>query len=156
MAHAFGNERYLALDTNVLVQFLISDAPGNESLRFLETVTHLTCPTVLHEAYHTCVFKLHLNPAETAGILKKYAEESMVVPIDMETSMAGLDVAAMHNMGGRDALIIASYASAGRFFPNLGSHITVLSLDRDLLRLKKLSISGTTITLLSPHSYRSS
>ena len=156
MARAFGNERYLALDTNVLVQFLISDAPGNERLRFLETVTHLTCPTVLHEAYHTCVFKLHLNPAETAGILKEYVEESRVVPIDMEINLAGLDVAAKHNMRGRDALILASYASAGRFFRNLGSHITVLSLDRDLLQLKKLSISGTTITLLSPRSYRSS
>ena len=156
MAHAFRNERYLALDTNVLVQFLISDAPRNERLRFLENATHLTCPAVLHDAYHTCVFKLHLNPAETAKILKKYAEESMVVPIDVKTSMAGLDVAAMHNMGGSESLMLASYASAGRFFPNLGSRITVLSLDRDLLRLKKLSISGTTITLLSPHSYRSS
>ena len=82
MAHAFRNERHLALDTNVLVQFLVSEVPEHKRLDFLESFSQVTCPTIIRDAYHTCVFKLDLNPRQTEALLKEYIEDSLVCPID--------------------------------------------------------------------------
>ena len=153
MAHTFGNKRHLALDTNVLVQFLVSEAPEHERLDFLGGFSQVTCPTVIHEAYHTCVFKLDLSPRQTAAILKEYMEDSLVCPIDTETSRNALDIAVDHRLGGRDALIISCYANAKRFFPILGSNITVLSFDSDLLQLKRLKFPGAEVAFSKPFAY---
>ncbi len=150
MAHALGNERHLALDTNVLLQFLVAEAPEHKRLGFLGRFSHVTCPTVIHETYHTCVFKLGLDRRQTAELLKEYMEDSLVCPIDTETSRNALDIAVDHNLGGRDALIISCYASAKRFFPVLGPNITVLSFDSDLLQLKRLKLHGTEVVFSKP------
>ena len=152
MAHAFGNERHLALDTNVLVQFLVSEAPEHERLDFLQGFSQVICPTVIHEAYHTCVFKLDLNPRQTAAALKEYMDESLVCPIDAETGRNALDIAVEHHLGGRDALVVLCYANAKRFFPILGSDLTVLSFDYDLLQLKRLKFPHTEIVFSKPLS----
>ena len=152
MAHPFRNERHLALDTNVLVQFLVSEAPEHKRLDFLRGHSQVTCPTVIHEAYHTCVFKLDLNPRQTAALLKEYTEVSLVCPIDAGTSRDALDVAVEHHLGGRDALIVSCYANAKRFFPVLGSHLTVLSFDSDLLQLKRLKFPLTEVVFSKPYS----
>ena len=150
MAHAFRNERHLALDTSVLVQFLVSEAPEHGRLDFMGSFSQVTCPAVIHEAYHTCVFKLNLNPRQTAGLLREYMEDSLVCPADTGTGMAALDIAVDHHIGGRDALIVSCYASAKRFFPVLGSSLTVLSFDSDLLRLKRLKFPDMEVVFSNP------
>ena len=61
-----------------------------------------------------------------------------------------MDIAVEHQLGGRDALIISCYANAKRFFPKLGSNLTVLSFDSDLLQLKRLKFPGTEVVFSNP------
>ena len=90
---------------------------------------------------------------KTSGrLLREYMEDSLVCPADTGTSVAALDIAVDHHLGGRDALIISCYANAKRFFPRLGSNLTVLSFDSDLLQLKRLKFPDKEVVFSKPFS----
>jgi predicted nucleic acid-binding protein len=66
----------------------------------------------MHETYHTCVFKLRLDPKEIVKVLLSYLKFALCLPITEKTIELGLKLALEHNLGGRDSLILASYVSS--------------------------------------------
>jgi predicted nucleic acid-binding protein len=150
MADTGRNERYLALDTNVLVPFIISDAPDHEQLRFLSDFAHVINPTVIHEAYHTLVFKLGIDPEETATRLEEYMDLSVFIPIDAHSCKNALRIAVDYKLGGRDSLILSSYSSSKRFYPRLSGNLTFLTFDREILKIEKLFEGGSVLLIKNP------
>ncbi len=96
----------------MLVAYLLQEHPDHSRVKLLASKTHAVNPTVMHETYHTCVFKLSLDPKETVKVLLSYLKFALCLPITEKTTELGLKLALEHNLGGRDSLILASYASS--------------------------------------------
>lgn len=88
---------------------------------------------MLHEAYHTCVFKLKRAPDETVTTLTDYMGVSKCIPLSSKDTELGLRLALRYSLGGRDALILASYALAD----GVNKFVT---MDNSLLEIKTLKI----------------
>lgn len=136
MANARRNQRYLGIDSNVLVAYLVPDHPDHDRTRSLEGKRHAINPTVLHETYHTCVFKLRRRPEDTVGALLEYMRVSLCLPIDSDTVELGLRFALEHHLGGRDSLILASYASSEYQLS------TFVTFDEALLNIRQVTSGG--------------
>jgi predicted nucleic acid-binding protein len=109
LADARRNQEYLGIDSNVLVAYLVPDHPDHELTKSLMGKRHAVNPTVLHETYHACVFKLRRRPDETVATLRDYMNFALCLSMNSDTVDLGLKLAIRHSLGGRDALILASY-----------------------------------------------
>lgn len=74
---------------------------------------HAVNPTVIHETYHACVFKLKRDPGQTARVILQYMKLALCLSITAGTAELGIKLALQHGLGGRDALILASYLMPG-------------------------------------------
>jgi predicted nucleic acid-binding protein len=142
VAKARRDKEYLGIDSNVLVAFLIDNHPDHDKVKGLLNFIHVINPTVIHEVYHTCVFKLRIDAKVIADILIEYIDNTLFLPITYDTTRLGLRIAVKYMLGGRDALIIASY---------LNSNIRrLVTFDKELLKLNKIALEGKRIDIIKP------
>jgi predicted nucleic acid-binding protein len=121
----------LGIDSNVLVAYLVPEHPDHERTRALARESHAVNSTVLHETYHACVFKLRRSPADTVKALLDYMDLATCLPIGPAIVERGLKLALKHSLGGRDALVLASYLSSN----GVKGFVT---MDKSLLSLKEV------------------
>lgn len=98
-----------------------------------------------HDTYHTSVFQLKRRPNDAVRTLLGYMEMALCLPISSATVELGPRHVLKHSLGGRDALILASYL--------LSKEVkTFVTMDKSLLSLKKLKLGKKLlkITLIPP------
>jgi len=118
MALSGRDQRYLAVDSNVLVAYLDRDHPQHQRVKSLASKRVALNPTVIHETYHALVFKLKW-PREQAGLaLRETLDDrnNLFFNQTLDTARAGLALAERYSLGGRDALILANYLSPSILF----------------------------------------
>ena len=100
--------------------------------------------TVIHETYHTLVFRRKISSTDSKRKIVDFLEEKRTLFINLTRSISqlALDLAAKTNLGGRDYLIIGSYLH--NRIPEIYSH------DEDLVKLRKVSMKGKTIRITDP------
>ncbi|MDG7011849.1 MAG: PIN domain-containing protein [Nitrososphaerota archaeon] len=146
MANPGRDQGHLGIDSNVLVAYLIPEHPDHERTRALARESHAINPTVLHEAYHACVFKLRRSPADTVKALLDYMDLATCLPISPAIVERGLKLALEHSLGGRDALILASYLSS----KGVKGFVT---MDKSLLSLKEVRFGERVLRISSLPTY---
>ena len=146
MARPRRDKEYLGIDSNVLVAYIVAGHPDHEKVLPISGRGHAVNPTVIHETYHTCVFKLEAEPSDTTNLLLDYMRRALFLDITYGTVVLGLKIARDHGIGGRDSLILASYLLAS-------GHISKLvTLDEALLDIGKVNHGGRNLQILSPDS----
>ncbi len=143
MANSRRNQGYLGIDSNVLIAYLVPEHPDHDATKVLVKRNHAVNPTVVHETYHASVFRLKRNPGDTVKTLLDYIDLALTLPIDTTTVRRGLRLAAKHSLGGRDALILASYLLSKQ----VGTFVT---MDKSLLALKELRLGTKALEITSP------
>ena len=137
------------VDTNILCYALDPLYPEHEGTAKLLTslspdrILALN-PTVLHETYHTLVFYLEWLPEEASKRLMLLLRHPSIEFLNQtrRTTMIALSISAKHNLGGRDALIVASLLA--NKIPILYTH------DRELTKLKKISWKNANLVFKDP------
>ncbi len=101
-------------------------------------------PTIVHEAYHALVFSQKWVPSEARSRLLTTLQHPYVEFYNQSRriSVAALDIAAAHNLGGRDSLVIANFLVND--VPVLYSH------DHELLSLKRIAWKKSSISIEDP------
>jgi predicted nucleic acid-binding protein len=143
LAVASRDQKHLGLDSNVLVAYLVPDHPDHRLTRSLVGRRHAVNPTVLHETYHTCVFKLRRKADQTVEVLSDYMNFSLCLALNTTTVELALKLALKHSLGGRDALILASYAlskQVKRF----------VTMDESLLAVKRIRVGRKILEVTRP------
>ena len=143
MADSEGNQEYLGIDSSVLIAYLVPEHPLHKTAKSLTTENHAVNATVMHETYLTAVFKLRRRPEQTVKTLLNYMRLAMCLPLSEKTVELGLRLASSHGLGGRDALILASYLDSKtvrRF----------VTMDSALLRLKKVMLGKKILSISRP------
>ena len=139
----------LGLDTNILCYSLDPAYPEHEKLKDL--LLNLSPdnkvainPTILHETYHTLVFGQKWLPSEAKKRLRMLLRHPFVKFFNQTKSICiiGLNLAVKHELGGRDALIIAN------FIANKVS--IVYTHDQELLALEKIPWKKFHLTFIDP------
>ena len=139
----------VGLDTNILCYCLDPAYPEHERLRKLlldlssDNAVAIN-PTIVHEAYHTLVFGQKFTPAEARRRLGMLLEHPYIEFYNQtkRTCLIGMRLAEMHGLGGRDALIIASFV--GNRVPAMLTH------DRELLSLNRITWRSASMDFRDP------
>ena len=101
-------------------------------------------PTVIHEVYHTLVFKRKMEPASAGKKLIEFLADARTFFINQTklASLFSLSLASRFKLGGRDSLIVGCY---------LHAKVTkMLTHDEELLGLKVLRFRRKTIEFVDP------
>jgi len=132
MAYAGRDQKHLAVDSNVLVAYLDKDHPQHRKARSLAQRRVALNPTVLHETYHTLVFKMKWDRDEAWKTLLEILDDAEILFLNQtkETTRTGLRFAEHYALGGRDALILASFLSH--------SVVEFRTFDKELIKLGKV------------------
>ncbi len=132
MAYARRDQKHLALDSNVLIAYLDRAHPQHDKVAVLSSRAVALNPTVVHEAYHTLVFKLKWAPEEVAQALIEMMDDATVLFLNQtkETTRTGIQMAKHYGLGGRDALILASFLNS--------PVIEMVTFDRALAQLRSV------------------
>jgi len=143
MARAKRNQEHLGIDTNVLVAYLDREHPSHRRTEKLAEKAVALNPTIIHEAYHTLVFKMKWTGTEASRILMEAMtdDRNLFINQTLNTTKAGLRIATKNNLGGRDALILANFLTAGIK--------EMLTLDDELISLKRVTYGRSTLTIVS-------
>jgi predicted nucleic acid-binding protein len=134
------------IDSSILVYAL--DPTTNEHVKardsILSTQTWAINPTVVHESYHTLVFKRGMSPGDGRLKLRALVRDRGTAFLNLTKAISdySLDLGSEFNLGGRDALIVGCYLRNGME--------TMLTHDRELLRLKRLRFKGREIAFVDP------
>ncbi len=144
MAHPSGNQGHLGIDTSVLVAYLDRDHPSHRDTAWLASSAVALNPTIIHEAYHTLVFKMKWNGKEANTALLEACSDAHNVFLNqtLRTARAGLNLAVSYKLGGRDALILACLLTGGVE--------ELVTFDQVLLRLKRVEYGKTDLTIKAP------
>jgi len=139
----------VGLDTNILCYSLDPAYPEHKklgSLLFdLSSKNRVAInPTILHEAYHTLVFGQKWVPSEARRRLRLLLQHPCIEFYNQtkRICLIGLSMAVRHGLGGRDALIIASFI--GNKIPTVYTH------DQDLLSLERISWRNFSLDFKDP------
>ncbi len=137
------------LDTNILCYTLDKAYPENKSLSGLllnlsEENKLALNPTVLHETYHTLVFGQKWSSEEAALRLDALLRHPFIDFFSQtkKISHVALNLSVKHALGGRDALIIASYTV--NKIPVIYTH------DKELLKIQKIAWKNTNVIFRDP------
>jgi predicted nucleic acid-binding protein len=132
MAYARRDQRHLAVDSNVLVAYLDREHPQHRKVASLASRRVALNPTVVHETYHTLVFKMKWASDDASEVLTEILDETNILFLNQtkETTRIGLRFAERYALGGRDALILATFLN-----PSISEFET---FDKELLRLGKV------------------
>lgn len=147
MARPTRDKEHLGIDSNVLVAYIVSAHPDHDKVSPIRNRGHAVNPTVIHETYHTCVFKLKAGPGETTHLLLEYMKRALFLNTTYDTVALGLKIARDYGIGGRDSLILASYVMSGRISK-------LVTLDRALLEIGRVSHGGHNLKIVSPDDLR--
>jgi predicted nucleic acid-binding protein len=134
------------VDSSILVY--ASDPTTIEHVRARESVLSMQRwalnPTVVHEVYHTLVFKRGMSPKDAKLKLVALVKDSRTLFLNLTKtiSLYSLELGSLFNLGGRDSLIVGCYLRNGME--------EMLTHDKKLLQLKKLSFKGREITFTDP------
>ena len=136
MGHPERDEKYLGIDTNVLVAFFDKDHPDNRKTKNLMTFQyHAVNPTIIHEAYHTLVYKQKWRREDAKNTLNDYIDLDTILFLDQtkKVTKLGLEIGAIYGLGGRDSLILANFIT--------NSIERMITFDRELLEAKIIQIN---------------
>jgi predicted nucleic acid-binding protein len=141
MAHAGRNQEHLGIDTNVLVAYLDGAHPAHRRTERLSRKAVALNPTIVHEAYHTLVFKMKWNPQQASRALIEASsdERNLFINQTLTTTKVGLSLAVRHGVGGRDALILANMLTA-----KIADFVT---MDDELIALKRVAYGKQTLAI---------
>lgn len=145
MAKPRRDKEHLGIDSNILVAYIAAAHPDHDKVLPILNKGHAVNPTVMHETYHTCVFKLKAEPGHTTNLLLDYMRRALFLDTTYGTVALGLKIARDHGIGGRDSLILASYLLSGRISK-------LVTLDRALLEIGKVSHGSHNLKIVSPDS----
>ena len=139
----------IALDTNILCYALEPAYPEHHILKNL--LLNLSSdnnvalnPTVIHETYHVLVFYLQWLPEEAARRLSMLLKHPYIEFFNQTRiiSQIALRLAVKHNVGGRDALIVANF---------LANKVPIMyTCDQELLKLQKMAWKNHSLTFKDP------
>ena len=132
MARARRNQKHLAVDSNVLVAYLDKQHPQHRKVIPLTERRVALNPTVIHETYHTIVFKMKWERKDASKTLLEILDDADILFLNQtkDTPRIGLRLAERYAIGGRDALILASFLNA-----SIGE---LKTFDKQLIRLRKV------------------
>jgi predicted nucleic acid-binding protein len=141
MAKTRRNQEHLGIDTNVLVAYLDKDHPAHKRTERLSRQTVALNPTIVHEAYHTLVFKMKWTPHEASTVLIGASSDgdNLFINQTLTTTRIGLHIATRYGLGGRDALILANFLTAGIS--------ELVTLDDELINLKSVAYGRWTMSI---------
>jgi len=142
LAHSSRDKEHLGIDSNVLIAYLVQTHPDHQRVIALQTKHHAVNPTVIHETYHTFVFKLKVEPKVAARLLLEYIKGTLFLDIKYSDTEIGLKIASEYGLGGRDSLILAPFVMS----PQVTKFIT---FDSQLLNLK-ISYGDRKLAIISP------
>ncbi len=141
MANSRREQESLGIDTNVLVAYLDKEHPSHGETAGLAEESVALNPTIVHEAYHTLVFKMKWAPQDASEALTEASMDAnnRFINQTLKTTKMGLRIATEHNLGGRDALIVANFVGArvSRF----------VTYDRALLALGVVKYGHSTLSI---------
>lgn len=147
MAHPQGNQEYLGIDTSVLIAYLADDHPKHPNVNWLSEIIPVVNPTIIHEVYHTLVFKRKWHTGDSRRILTDYVENSVLLSQTLRTTKLGLILADKYSLGGRDALILASFIASAK------PHVTTcVTFDEQLLKLKTVRYGTRSLQIKPPET----
>jgi predicted nucleic acid-binding protein len=104
---------------------------------------HAVNPTVIHETYHTCVFKLKRASEQTVKAILNYMKLTLFLSVSGKTTEQALKIASEYKLGGRDALIISSYLSAKQV-------VRFITLDEELLNVGQVKFGNARLVISEP------
>ena len=145
MGNTKENKKYLGVDTNVLVAFLDKEHPDNFKTEILaEHRYNAVNPTIIHEAYHTLVYKQKWKREEAKNTLSDYIDLNTVLFMDQTKKITklGLAIGANYGLGGRDSLILANFIS--------NSIEIMVTFDGEVLNVKELQEEGKRLEIKLP------
>ncbi len=145
MAKPRRDQEHLGIDTNVLVAYLDAGHPSHRQTEHLADRAVALNPTIIHEAYHTLVFKMKWDGEEASRVLTAaYSDErNLFLNQTLRTTKAGLQIAAKHRkLGGRDALILANFL--------VGKVAVLVTFDKGLLALGRVKYGRSTLSIKRP------
>jgi predicted nucleic acid-binding protein len=144
VAYAGRDQRYLAIDSNILVAYLDQDHPQHGRVKSLASKRVALNPTVIHEAYHALVFKLKWSPEQARVVLREALDDknNLFLNQTLDTTRTGLALAERYALGGRDALILACFMA-----PSV-SHMQ--TFDKALLALERVVYGRRELRIRSP------
>ena len=134
------------MDSSVLVYAL--DPATKEHGAAMEALLSLkdwaVNPTVVHEVYHTLVFKRGMKPDDAKSKLKAVMKDkrTLFFNITKTISLYSLDLASKFKMGGRDSLIVGCYM--------INRAEAILTHDAGLLGMNRLSFKGHQLSFQDP------
>ncbi len=139
-------ERVAGIDSNILVYALDPDLPEHDRAKtaILESRGICLNPTVVHETYHTLVFRRKTKPVDTEAKIAELLDDDLVIFVNQTKTVTEvcLRLAVKHGLGGRDALIIGSYLYGGMRL--------MLTHDRQILGLGSISLDRDVIDFRDP------
>lgn len=134
------------VDSSILVYAL--DPETKEHPKAVRAVLSLqdwgVNPTVVHEIYHTLVFKRGMKPADANSKVKTLLRDrrTRFFNITKTISLYSLDLASEFNLGGRDSLIVGCYMMNGLE--------AMLTHDGAILQIEKANFRSHQITFHDP------
>ena len=145
MDNAKRNKKYLGIDTNVLVAFLDKEHPDNLKTEILVEYEYTAInPTIIHEAYHTLVYKQKWRSEDAKRVLSDYIDldTAMFLEQTMSITKLGLRLGVKYELGGRDALILANFL--------LNSIEKMITFDKKMLGVGKVLMDEMELEILLP------
>ncbi|MCD6456579.1 MAG: PIN domain-containing protein [Methanophagales archaeon] len=145
MGNTERDKEYLGVDTNVLVAFLDKEHPDNSKTKILAKHRYNAVnPTIIHEAYHTLVYKQKWKREDAKNTLSDYIDLDTMLFLDQTKRITklGLAIGAKYELGGRDSLILANFLS--------NSIERMVTFDGDLLNIKELLEGGKRLEIKLP------
>jgi len=141
MAHAGRNQSHLAVDSNILAAYLDKEHPQHPKITYLAQRRVALNPTVVHETYHTLVFKMKWEANEASKTLLEMLDDSNILFLNQtkDTTRIGLRFAEKYSLGGRDALILANFLN-----PSIAEFKT---FDKELIRLRRVEYARRKLTI---------
>jgi len=132
VANTRRDQKHLAIDSNVLAAYLDREHPQHSKVSPLASRRVALNPTVVHETYHTLVFKMKWTPNDAADALREVLDDSNILFLNQtkDTTKTGLKFAERYGLGGRDALILANFANS--------SITEFITFDKELIRLRRV------------------
>jgi predicted nucleic acid-binding protein len=106
-------EYLIGVDTNILVYALDPTFPEHAKAKkaVLSSDAVAINSKVVHECYHTLVFRRKITPTDSKLKIVELLKDSRTIFLNMTkgVSMFALDLATKMNLGGRESLIIGCY-----------------------------------------------
>jgi len=134
------------VDSSVLVYAM--DPTTNEHMKSRDAILKhegwAVNPTVVHEVYHSLVFKRKMTAEDASSKINAFVRDrrTRFLNITRAISVYSIDLAVRFSMGGRDSLIVGCYMHNG--VDRLLTH------DKELLKLRRIDFRDRRIVFEDP------